>query len=108
VTALNSPEGIDSANVNVWVRVTNRNANESQMQNVFVAVGSAGSGFYEARFVPFDKPWKVPWALVQELRNRKMQVHTEEIDGETGKKTKMRAKQVPHYTVEILNKDFVE
>jgi hypothetical protein len=97
------PKGhLNADMINVYIKLTNLNPDERELQTAFVAVGNAATEFYLARYVPFGKPWPVPYALVKELQNKKMQIHRKELDKETGKPTRTVAEQVAHYAVEFL------
>jgi len=98
----NEDGSMSSAGLMVKCHVTNLNKDEGEVPTVFVAVGNAEDDFYEARYVPFGEDWFVPWALIQDLMGRHMQVHVRGRDKQTGKMTKMKAKQVPHYAIQLL------
>ena len=104
---INTEEGGDANMVNVWIKLTNLNPDEREMQTAYSSIGNATDNLFMARYVPFNKAWAVPWCLVKDLQSRTMTVHSEGIDGQTGKKTKMRAVQVAKYSVEILNKAYL-
>ncbi len=84
----------------IRLRVTTMNPVNAALKGVILAVCNSTIGTIK-RYIPFnaDQGWHVPYALYQQLLDKKFMTHYEV---KTGNRTVKRHRLVPEYAIEIM------
>ncbi len=86
----------------IKVRISNLDVTERDLPSIYRGVVT--KHFTEARVIPLDTEWWVPECIVKELENDMMQIHVDQVDEKTGRKTGNKIpKNVKKYNIQYIS-----